>query len=297
MSDVFSNIRRTPFQSLSMFLIQFFSAFLLLTSVSATLFLISIFNTVETQIPVIVYFKPTSVEGDIFKLREQLMTSGKVAHIEYINKQRAFDFYKTQNKDNPLLLEMTTADNFPPSFEIQAKEPRHLFEIATFFKNKKDVDEIQFEKQTVERLMTVTNVLRIAVLSLASYLALMSIITLVTMVMFKIALRRDEIYLQKLLGTPVSSISRPFFDEGNVITILSALFAFSLFGGLLFVAKDAVNTYLFGVKTLAITYQTFTLAIWPLNTTTIAILFGSILAYIFFMGLLATKIATDKYIR
>jgi hypothetical protein len=82
-----------------------------------------------------------------------------------------------------------------------------------------------------------------------------------------------------------------------VITILSALFAFSLFGGLLFVAKDAVNTYLFGVKTLAITYQTFTLAIWPLNTTTIAILFGSILAYIFFMGLLATKIATDKYIR
>ncbi|MFO0703147.1 MAG: permease-like cell division protein FtsX [Patescibacteria group bacterium] len=295
--EVLRNIRRTPFQSTSMFLIQFFSAFLLLTSISATIFLVAIFNKVETQIPVIVYFKPATKEADILKLREQLIKSGKVANLDYIDKKKAFEFYKTQNQNNPLLLEMTSEDNFPPSFEIQAKDPRYLFEIANFFKSEPGVDEVQFEKQTVQRLVTVTNILRTSVFVLATYLALMSIITLVTMVMFKIALRREEIELSQLLGATRGKISRPFFDEGNIITIMSTTTAIGLFLGLLFIVKDAASAYLFGIKSLSLPISTVTFDIWPLNIMTIGSLVGVVFVYIFIMNVLSTKIATDKYIK
>lgn len=295
--EVFKNIRRTPFQSTSMFLIQFFSAFLLLVSISTTLFLVAIFNKVETQIPVIVYFKTTTKEADIFKLREQLMKSGKVANLDYVDKKKAFEFYKNQNQNNPLLLEMTSEENFPPSFEIQAKEPKHLFEIANFFKNEKGVDEVQFEKQTVERLVTVTNILRTSVFVLATYLAIMSIITLITMVMFKIALRREEIELQQLLGATRGKISRPFFDEGNVITILSTLAATGMLLGLLYVVQDSISAYLFGIKALSVTIYSTTLTIWPLNLLTLGMMVGAVFVYIFIMNIMSTKIATDKYIK
>ncbi len=297
MIEILNNIRRTPFQSSSMFLIQFFAGFLLLVSVSVTIFLVAIFNKVETQIPVIVYFKPTTVEADIFKLREQLIKSGKVANLDYIDKKKAFEFYKSQNQNNPLLLEMTSEENFPPSFEIQATEPRYLFEIANFFKNEKGVDEVQFEKQTVQRLVTVTNILRTSVFVLAVYLAVMSVITLMTMVMFKIALRKEEIELQQLLGASRGKIAHPFFDEGNFITILSTLTAIGVYVGLMFVVRDSVTAYLFGVKDLSVNIYGSTFVVWPLNVTTVSALMGIIFVYIFTMNVISTKIATDKYIK
>lgn len=297
MSEVFLNIRRTPFQSASMFLIQLFSAFLLLMSISTTIFLVAIFNKVETQIPVIVYFKPSTKEADILKLREQLQKSDSVQSIDYINKDSAFEFYKRQNQDNPLLLEMTTAENFPISFEILAKDAKGLFEIASFFKDENGVDEVQFDKQSVERLVMITNVLRISVFVLAAYLAIMSIITLVTMVMFKIALRKDEIELQELLGATKSRIAMPFFDEGNVITILSTLTSAGFFVGIIYAIRDSLTTYLYGTKSLAITIYEYTFVVWPISVFSLAVLVGAIFIYLFLMNILATKIATDKYIR
>ncbi len=297
MSEVFLNIRRTPFQSASMFLIQLFSAFLLLMSISTTIFLVAIFNKVETQVPVIVYFKPTTKEADILKLREQLQKSENVQSIDYIDKDSAYEFYKRQNKDNPLLLEMTTAENFPISFEILSKNSKGLFEIANFFKNESGVDEVQFDKLSVERLVMITNVLRISVFVLAAYLAFMSIITLVTMVMFKIALRKDEIELQELLGATKSRIAMPFFDEGNVITILSTLTSAGIFVGIIYAIRDSLETYLYGTKSLIVTFYQYNFVVWPINILSVSILVGVIFIYLFLMNILATKIATDKYIR
>jgi cell division protein FtsX len=294
--DAIKNIRRTPFQSISMFMIQFFSAFLLLVSVSSTILLVAIFNKIETQIPINVYFETTADEKIILDLREQLLSSGKTSSVQYWDKKKAYEFYKNQNQNNPLLLEMTSEENFPPSLEIQARRPDHLFEIAEFFEDKEGVDEVQFEKKTVQRLVTVTNVLRTSILILAGYLAIMSIVTLMTIVMFKIALRKDEIELQKLLGATNGNITKPFFNEGNIITIFSATAASCVFLAALFIAKDMISSYLFGINDLNIITNNIIIKVWPVDLQTIATLVFGIFAYIFLINTLSTKIATSKYI-
>lgn len=297
MKEVLSNIRRTPFQSMSVFMLQFFGAFLLLVSIASTGFLMSIFNRVEVQIPVIVYFKPTTEEKEIFRIRETILKTQKVGTIEYIDQAKAFEFYKKQNKDNPLLLEMTSAENFPPSLQIQGKKPEYLNEIAIYLNSEKSVDEVQFEKETVDRLITITTILRTSIFVLAIYLAVMTFVTLVTMVMFKIALRKDEIELNQLLGATTSRIANPFYDEGNFITFMSTVFSASVFGALVYAMRDSFNNYLTGVDALKVVIQQFTIQIWPIDPLVVGGLCGAVLVYMLLISALATKVATGKYIR
>lgn len=278
-----------------MFLLQLFGAFLLLVSLTAAGFLMSIFNRVEVQIPVIVYFKPSTPESDILRIRENLMKSAKISTIDYVDKQKAFNFYKEQNKDNPLLLEMTSADNFPASLYIQAKHPEFLSETATYLKTERGVDEVQFEKETVDRLVTITRALRISIIVLASYLAIMTFITLITMVMFKIALRKDEIELYQLLGATSNKISKPFFDEGIFLSVLSSMAACGIFGGLLYVVRESFTGYLAGIDTLSLTIQNVVIQIWPIQLITVLALCGIVLLYVVLIAILATRVATRKY--
>lgn len=297
MKDILSNIRRTPFQSLSVVLLQFFGAFLLLTSLTSTGLLVSIFNTVEVQIPVIVYFKPSTEEKDVLRVRENLIQSDNVRSVEYVDKQKAFDFYREQNKDNPLLLEMTSAENFPSSLYAYAEKPAHLVDIANYLRTEKGIDEVQFDEEMINKLMTITQALRVSVLVLASYLALMTLVTLITMVMFKIALRKEEIELYRLLGATSGNIAKPFFDEGVFLSVVASLMAIGAFGGLVYSIKDVFSSYLEGIDTLTLSVSTVTAQIWPLHPVTIGTLCAAVIVYVVAISALATKVATDKYIR
>jgi cell division protein FtsX len=96
MKESFINIRRTPFQSLSMFMIQVFVTFLILVVSTGTLFILSTLNSIESEPKIIVYFQPATAEADIFRIREFLTQSGKTATITYIDKQQAYEIYKQQ---------------------------------------------------------------------------------------------------------------------------------------------------------------------------------------------------------
>ena len=99
MKDIWTSIRRTPYQSLSAFLILFFTLFLTLILFVSLTFLYGTLNYLETKPQVTVYFQTKTPETQIFKVREELMNSGKVLNIKYISKNEAFNIYKQLNKD------------------------------------------------------------------------------------------------------------------------------------------------------------------------------------------------------
>ena len=212
MRNILISLRRTPYQTLSAFLVLFFSLFLSIALFISLSFLYGILGYIETRPQVTVYFQTKTSETDIFKVRDELDASGKVLSIKYISKDEAFEIYRDLNKDNPLLLEMVS-EILPPSLEIFAKKPIYLPEIAEYLKKQSGVDEVQFQKDIVDRLLTLTSILRKITLVFFSFLILMSIIVLTTTTMFKIALRKDEIELLRLLGATNAYIRKPFFLE------------------------------------------------------------------------------------
>src|SRR3989339_482047 len=216
MKEIWTSIRRTPYQSLSTFLVLFFTLFLSLMLFVSLTFLYSALGYLETKPQVTVYFQKKTPEDQIFKVRDELMSSGKVLNIKYTNQNEAFNIYKQLNKDNPLLLEMVSADILPPSLEIYAKKPIFLPEIAEYLKKQGDIDEVQYEKDIIDKLLVLTNTIRKTALIFFSYLILMSIVVLTTTILFKIALKTSEITLLKLIGATNFYIRKPYIMESII---------------------------------------------------------------------------------
>ncbi len=297
MKEILTSIRRTPYQSLSAFLVLFFSLFLTGALFVALSFLYGILGYIETRPQVTVYFQTKTPESDIFKIRDELNQSGKTLSIKYISKEEAFQIYKDLNKDNPLLLEMVSADILPPSLEIFAKKPVFLPEIAEFLKKQSGVDEVQFQKDIVDRLLALTSVLRKITLVFFSFLILMSIAVLTTTTMFKIALKKDEIELLRLLGATNFYIRKPFLFESVFLGFVASVSSFLILLGLLLYLNPFLGSYLRGISTLSLNLNLYQLTVWPLNPSFLGITFA--LSSLFGMGIaaIASLLATQKYLK
>ncbi len=297
MNQILTSIRRTPYQSLSAFLILFFTLFLSLMLFVSLTFLYSTLSYLETKPQVTVYFQNKTPENQIFKVRDELMSSGKVLNIKYISKNEAFNIYKQLNKDNPLLLEMVSADILPPSLEIYAKKPIYLPEIAEYLKKQGNIDEVQYEKDIVDRLLVLTNTIRKTALIFFSYLILMSIVVLTTTILFKIALKESEITLLKLIGATNFYIRKPYIMESLFLGMTASILSFGIFSLLALYFNPFLQSYLKGINSLSVNVFNHQLTIWPLNYIFFAIVFVSTLIFGAVIASVASYIATNKYLK
>ena len=297
MSGILTSIKRTPYQSLSTFSILFFTLFLSLTILFSLTFLYGLLGYIESRPQVTVYFKPETNEADIFKMRDDLIASGKVSSAKYVSKNEAFTIYKNLNKDNPLLLEMVSADILPPSLEIYAVQPAYLPQIAEMLKNKPGVDEVNFQKVIIERLINLTNIIRKSTLIFFIFLTFNAIITLLTIGHFKIALKKDEIELLRYLGASQWYVKKPFVQEAIAFALTSTTIIYLIFLGIVFYLQPFINSYMRGVNNLGINFQIFQLTVWPLNITYLASLFVITALFGVVISTAATLFATQKYIK
>lgn len=297
MKEVLLSIKRTPYQSLASFLVLFFTVFLSMVLFISLTFLYGLLNYLETKPQVTVYFKSNTPENNIFKIRDELSQSGKILSIKYISQKEAFKIYQEANKDNPLLLEMVSADIFPPSLEIYAKKPIFLPEIAEYLKKQGDVDEVQYQKDLVDQLLSLTNFIRKGSLIFFIYLLTMSILVLTTTTLFKIALKKDEIELLKLLGASKSFIRRPYVKEGLFMGFITSLFSFLIIVGLFFYFLPFLKEYFIDVPNLHLNLGMINFNIWPLNIYFFAFVYLLSLIFSCAITTISSYLATDKYLK
>lgn len=297
MNQIWTSIRRTPYQSFSAFLILFFTLFLTLILFVSLTFLYGTLNYLETKPQVTVYFQNKIPENQIFKIRDELMSSGKVLSLKYISKSEAFNIYKQLNKDNPLLLEMVSADILPPSLEVYAKKPIYLPEIAEYLKKQGDIDEVQYEKDIIDKLLVLTNMIRMSALIFFSYLIIMSVVVLTTMILFKIALKESEITLLKLIGATNFYIRKPYIFESLFLGITASTLSFGIFSFIVLYFNSFLQSYFKGITTLSVDVFNYPLTIWPLNYVFFAIVFISISLFGMIISSVASYIATNKYLK
>jgi len=297
MNEILISIRRTPYQSLATFLVLFMTLFLSAVLIVAYAFSHSLLDYVETRPQVTAYFQTNMTEEEIVKVKDQLIASGKVASVKYISKDEAFNIYKESNKNNPLLLEMVSADILPPSLEVFAKKPTFLPEIAEFFKKQPGIDEVNFQKDIVDRLLNLTNVLRQIGIIFFCFLILMTIIVLTTNTLFKISLKKDEIELLRLLGASRFYIEKPFLLEGTFLGVCASFFAFLILSGILFYFNPFLSSYLKGINELNLMIFNLKLSIWPLNEIFLGIVLGLVTLFGIVIAICSNLLAANKYLK
>lgn len=298
MNELFKSIKRTPYQSLASFLILFFTLFLSLFFFNLTAFFYGILSYIEAKPQVTVYFQTQTSENDIFKIRDTIIKSGKTATVKYISKEEALKIYQELNKTTPLLLEMVSADILPASLEINAKKPEFLAEIDEYLKKQPGVDEVEFQKTIVDRLLTVTNILRRISMFVFIFLIFISFMVLMTTTAFKIALKKDEIELLRLLGASIFDVRKPFLLEGVFFGFCGGTFAWIVFFIIFFYLQPFLNSYLYDIPRLPF-YQFSHYNLYVLPPTPHYLVFVYFLTIFFGMliGFVGNYLSTSKYIK
>lgn len=296
MNELLKSLRRTPYQTFAAGSVLFFTLLLAGVLFVSLTFLQGLLQYVETRPRIIVYFQIEAEESEIFAVRDALQDTGKTADVKYVSKDEAFEIYKEFAKNDPLLVEMTSPDILPASLEVDAKEPTFLPEIADFLKNQPGVDEVQFQKDIFNNLLSLTNNVRKISIVFFSYLLFMSIIVLVTTTSFKIALKKDEIELQKLLGASNFYIRKPFIYESMFLGFIASVAANLILLSTMFTMNSFLENYFSDISGLMLNLGFMSLQVWPFNPLFIiaTILFTTLFSLI--ITLTASINATNRYL-
>ena len=241
------NIRRSPYQAfaavlvmtLTFLFISFFT-FLLFGSAKA----ISYF---ESRPQVTAFFKNEVKQGDIDNLKNELMATGKVAGAKFVSKDDALKIYREQNKSDPLLLELVTADILPASLEISTIKIEDLSAINNKLKDSPLVSEVVFQKDVVSVLTSWTNALRTIGLGLIIVLSLVSIFIMVIIIGVKISQKKIDIEIMRLIGAEGWYIRWPFILEGISYGVVGALLGWLISAGALWYATPFLSSFLKGM--------------------------------------------------
>ncbi len=279
------NIRRSPYQALAAilimtltFLVVSFFTFLLVGSSK-------IVNFFESKPQVTAFFKNDASQADINSLENQLSQSGKVASIKYLSKEDALNIYREQNKDDPLLLELVTADVLPASFEISAIQIEDLGGISDMLKKSPIVSEVIYQKDVVSALTSWTNAIRKIGIALIVFLSLVSIFIMVTIIGIKISQKKEDIEIMKLIGATNWYIRWPFIIEGIFYGVIGALIGWSISTATLLYATPFLESFLKGIPII------------PVPAMDLLMLLGLELLLATLLGVISSFLAVLRYLK
>lgn len=295
---LYRRLRRTPYQVIAavcMIFITLFvvGVFLLLAASSS-----AVLSYFESKPQLTIFFKDDKDKASIDEIVEKLRSTGKMASFQYISKDQALAIYKEQNKNDPLLLEMVTADILPASLEITAITPSYLTDLAENIKNEKGIDEVVFQKDVVDTLVSWTSAVRKVGIVFIFLLLLATFFILLTSIGLKIAMKKDEIEILQLVGATSFHIKRPFITEGISYGLAGAFLASSILSILILYLQPFITSFLKGIPSLSLfTYQNVTVNIWPPSLSFFALLWGTILICGLLIGFIGSFVAVSRYIK
>ena len=216
------NIRRSPYQAFAAVLIMM----LTFLTVSFFTFLITgsskIINFFESKPQVTAFFHNEAKQKDMDALQKKVKDTGRVASIKFVSKKDALGIYREQNKDDPLLLDLVTADILPASIEVSTIKIQDLGVISEMLKKSPEVSEVIYQKDIISTLTSWTNALRKIGIGLIVILSLVSFFIVLTIIGIKISQKKEDIEIMRLIGATSWYIRWPFIFEGIFYGLIGA---------------------------------------------------------------------------
>ena len=282
---MWSHIRRSPYQALGAILIM------VLTFLAVSVFTILIVGSsgvisyFESKPQVTAFFKDTATQSQIDTLENSLKASGSVSSMKFVSKQQALQIYRDQNKNDPLLLELVTADVLPASLEISASNISDLPAISTYLQKDQSVQEVVYQKDVVSALTTWTNAVKIIGILLIGLLSIISVFIMSIIVGLKISHKKDEIEIMQLIGATKWYISNPFVLEGIFYGVVGAFVGWFISSATLFATTPLLETFLKGIPVVPVPWWFY-----------VALLAGELVLAVI-LGIFSSLLAVMRYIK
>lgn len=280
-----THIRRSPYQAFAAIGIMILTFFISSVTVLIAAGSQEILKYFESRPQVTAFFKDEVTTDQVNALKDKLNQTGKIKQMKYVSKEEALEIYREQNKKDPLLLEMVTASVLPASLEVSTTNISQLGEIAEVLRKESGVEEVIFQEDVIKALKTWTDTARKVGVALIVFLGIVSFLIILIIIGMKVALRKDEAEILRLLGATNWYISAPFILEGVFYGVVGAFFAwlFSLIA--LFYSTPFLVEFLSGIP------------IFPVPTIFMLSLLGAEILAGLIISALGSFLAVRRYLR
>ncbi len=284
--NAWHHIRRSPFQSLIAAIVMTISFMILSFFLIVSGGMSTVLNYFETKPEITIFLKDGLDRSTVENIQKELSNYQNIREIKFISKEKALAIYQEENKDNPLLTEMVTASILPASFEVSVSDPKILEEIAQNFSTKKDqVDEIIYQKDIINSLLSWTDFIRKTGIIAVSITTAVTFLIISVIIGMKITNRKDEINISRLLGASSFYVKKPFLIEGIIYGLVGSFLGCLIVFLLTLYFRNQINSFFNPIIFISTNLQHYALIL-------VSCLFlGSIIGY------LASWLGVKRYIK
>ena len=280
------HIRRSPYQALAAVMIMTLTLFVgisfLLTSMASQ----KLLTYLEQKPQVKVFFNDTVTKKDqVQDIMDSLEATNKAASIKFVSKEQALEIYKERSKDDPLLLELVTANTLPASIEVSAKNVSDLPALYEIVKLAPNVEDISYQKDVVDSLIGVMDKIRKIGFGVIIFLVITALFIIITIIGMKISLRKDEIEVERLVGASKWYIRSPFLLEGLFYGVLGAVVSWIIIYVTILLSTPFLLPYFSGLSILPVS------SILMLEILALAVVSGSL------VGVVGSFLAVYRYLK
>lgn len=281
----FSNIRRSPYQALVAFIMMSLTFFIIYCFVIVLIGSNIALRYLETRPQVTAFFTVNTPMEKVQAAAEAMKAKDYVASVKVVTNDDALTLFQEQNQKDQLLLQLVTADILPSSIEVSAKDIQSLPQIRDDVGKLENIDEVVYQKDVIENLTAWTKSIRLAGISISAVLLFVTLLFVSIILSLRVAMKRNEISIMRLLGASSWFIRGPFLFEGLLYGSIGSLIGWvGMFILLLYLSPSLLK--FFGSMIV------FPFPVWIL----LALLGGGILTGII-LGTIASFFAVKRFIR
>lgn len=192
-----------------------------LISANLNLFL----ENLESQLEIITYLEDNISNTELNTLTEKLNSIKGIKEVNFVSKEEAYQSLSKDLGEQKDILGVIEKNPLPASFEIRIEEPRMIEQIANQITKLEKVEEVEYGRETAERLLNFTYIFRRAGMLVLILLVFASVLIISNIIKITVYARRNEIEIMSLVGATPWFVKWPFIIEGFLQGFISSIFS------------------------------------------------------------------------
>ncbi len=196
----------------------------------------------EQKVEVVAYLEPTVTEAQVAALQAKLEAMPEVDVVAYISRELALERFRdsmeAQGRED--LTQYLDTNPLYASLEVKLIDPSAVRVVGDALRADPIVRNVINIDDLVERLLTVTNVLRTAGTVLLLVVGVIALFIIVNTIRLAVFARSEEIEIMRLVGASDAFIRWPFVFEGAFVGFLGAAITLAV----LYAAAEPLNDFM-----------------------------------------------------
>ena len=293
--EAFVNLKRNTGTAVGSIITIFLSLFLIGIFSFMNIMVQSIADDMEDKVSITAYVSDDASDEDIETVMADIAEMEYVDTVSFTTKEQALEDFQESEANLDMVEALDGENPLPRSIEVELTDSQMVETVVdqilaneTFASICDEPDDpsdsVMYGQRSVDRLLTVTNMIRYAGIAVVVLLVFVTLVFINNTIRLAINARRREISIMRLVGATKGFIRGPFIMEGVLHALIGAILAI---------------VCLYAVRA-ALMPQLATLIQWlPVEITTMEFVGVSVMLVVIgvLIGLLGSALAMRRYLK